>query len=69
MPNFRLQLISESSVTYEFEDVRSLKDLSDGVVREGYLTFEGISNRLGNANQGKVRQTVFSANIARIVER
>ncbi|MEO8882777.1 MAG: hypothetical protein ABI377_05090 [Devosia sp.] len=69
MPHFRIQLISESAAAYEFEDARLLKELSDGVVRDGYITFEGISNRLGNANQGSTRQTVFAANIARIIER
>lgn len=69
MTHFRIHLISEPVTAYEFEDPRSLKELCDAVVREGYCAFEGFSNRLGNANQGMTRQTVFAANIARIVEK
>jgi len=67
--HFRIHLISEPISAYEFDDPRPFKDLCDGIVRDGYCTFEGVSNRLGNANQGRTRQTVFSANIARIEER
>lgn len=69
MTHFRLHLISEPVSAYEFDDPRSLKTLCDDVVREGYCSFEGFSNRLGNANQIMTRQTVFAANIARIVEK
>jgi hypothetical protein len=69
MPHFRIHLISEPVSTYEFDDPRSMKELCDDIVRSGYCTFEGISTRLGNANQPSIRQTVFAANIARLVER
>ena len=45
-----------------------MKEVSDGIVRDGYCTFEGISNRLGNANERTTRQTVFAGNIARLIE-
>jgi hypothetical protein len=69
MTHFQLHLISEPVSAYEFEDPRSMKDLCDAVAREGYCSFEGSSNRLGSANRGMTRQTVFVSNIARIVEK
>ena len=65
---FRIYLISEPVSAYAFDDPRSMKEVSDGIVRDGYCTFEGISNRLGNANERTTRQTVFAANIARLIE-
>jgi len=69
MPQFRIHLISEPVSAYEFEDPRSLKDLCDGIVRDGYCTIEGTMGRIGHATQGITRQTIFSANIARLVEK
>jgi hypothetical protein len=69
MSHFRLHLISEPLSAYEFDDPRTMTELCDDIVRNGYCSFEGISSRLGNANQPSIRQTVFSANIARVVER
>jgi hypothetical protein len=66
MTRFRIHLISEPVVAYEFEDPRSLKELCDAVALEGYCSFNGLSNRLGDANQRIQRQTVFAANIARL---
>ena len=66
---FRIHLISEPVTAYEFEDPRTFKELCGDIVRDGYCIFEGVSSRLANANQGTTRQAVFSANIARVVER
>lgn len=68
MAQYRIFLISEPVSAYAFDDPRTMKEVSDGIVRDGYCTFEGISNRLGNANERTIRQTVFAANIARLVE-
>jgi hypothetical protein len=69
MSHFRLHLISEPVSAYEFDDPRSMKELCDDIVRDGYCSFEGISSRIGGAGQPVTRQAVFSANIARVVER
>jgi hypothetical protein len=68
VPNYRIHLISEPVTAYEFVDPRPLSELSEAIVRTGYCMFEGISNRLGNANQASVHQTVFVANIGRLIE-
>ena len=68
MTQFRIYLISEPVSAYAFDDPRSMKEVSDGIVRDGYCTFEGISSRLGNANERTTRQTVFAGNIARLIE-
>jgi hypothetical protein len=68
MPSYRLFLISEPASAYQFVDPRSPKEICDGIVRDGYLAFEGLSSRLGAANQTPLRQTVFSANIGRLIE-
>ena len=69
MAHFRIHLISEPVSAYEFDDPRTMKELCDDIVRSGYCSFEGISSRVGNNSQPPIRQTVFSANIARVVER
>ena len=69
MPHFRIHLISEPVSAYEFDDPRSLKELCDDIVRSGYCSFQGISSRLGGGDRPAAHQTVFSANIARVVER
>jgi len=69
VPQFRIHLISEPVSAYEFEDARTLDELCESIVRIGYCKFEGQSNRLGSANQGRVFQTVFAANIARISQK
>jgi hypothetical protein len=68
MANYRLFLISEPASAYQFADPRSLDEISAGIVRDGYFAFEGLSSRLGAANQTPVRQTVFSANIGRLMQ-
>jgi hypothetical protein len=68
VPRFRIQLISEPVSATDFEDPRTLRELSDSIVRDGYCTFEGRAGRLGSASQGISRQTIFVANIARITE-
>ncbi|MDR3473133.1 MAG: hypothetical protein P4M09_15850 [Devosia sp.] len=68
MPNYRIHLISEPASAYEFIDPRPLQELCDAIVRSGYCMFEGVSNRLGNANHASVHQTVFAANIAKLIE-
>jgi hypothetical protein len=67
--HFHIYLISEPATAYDFKDPRSMRELCDAVARDGYCTFEGTSNRLGNANRGTTRQTVFLTNIARLVEK
>jgi len=59
--HFLIHLISEPVSAYEFDDPRSMRELCDAVARDGYCTFEGSSNRLGNANRGITRQAVFIA--------
>lgn len=68
MTRFRIHLISEPVTAYEFDDSRSMKELCDAIVREGYCTFEGASSRLSTANQAPIVQTVFATNIARLVQ-
>jgi len=67
--HFHIYLISEPASAYDFEDPRSMRELCDAIAQDGYCTFEGTSNRLGNVNRGLIRQTVFVANIARLVEK
>ena len=69
MTRYRIHPISEPVSAYEFEDARTLEELSDAVVRDGYCTFEEFSARLGGATEGAARQTVFAANIARIAKK
>ena len=69
MTHFLIHLISEPVSAYEFDEPRSMRELCDAVARDGYCTFEGSSNRLGNANRGITRQAVFVTNIARLVEK
>jgi hypothetical protein len=69
MTHFHIYLISEPASAYEFDDPRPMRELCDAVARDGYCTFDGSSNRLGNANRGTTRQAVFVTNIARLIER
>jgi hypothetical protein len=68
MPTYRLFLVSEPVTVYEFSDQRPMQDLAAAIVRDGYCSFEGISNRTGPANPPRQRQTVFIANIGRLIE-